>query len=189
MVGIDEVGRGSLAGPLLVVAARQFDQLPPGVTDSKLLTRQLREELFEALVAACRFGEGWVSSVEIDRRGLTGAMRLGVKRSLRSLEVSWDEDIIMDGPYNYLGRSFKRVQCLVDADAQVPLVSAASIYAKVRRDRLMIELARDYPAYGFENHVGYGTPAHRLALADHGPIAGLHRQLFAPVRLLQEQLL
>lgn len=189
MIGIDEVGRGCLAGPLLVVAARQVNDLPDGLADSKILNRGQREGFYRLIIETCQFGEGWVSSLEIDQRGLTGAMCLGVKRALRQLTAAYEEDIIMDGPFNYLPRSFRAVRCLIDADATEPLVSAASIYAKVTRDRFMIQLAKAYPAYGFESHVGYGTPGHRLALTKLGPISGLHRQLFAPVRLLQEQLL
>ncbi len=186
MVGIDEVGRGCLAGPLLVVAARQTAELPADVNDSKVLTREVREAMFEDLIAACQFGEGWVSSSEIDRRGLTGAMRLGVKRALRQLGADRQEEIIMDGPFNYLSRSFKKVQCLIDADALVPLVSAASIYAKVRRDRFMIALAQRHPKYGFDSHVGYATPAHYAALDKHGPLLRIHRRSFRPIYALQE---
>src|SRR3989338_5730926 len=98
MIGIDEVGRGCLAWPLLVVAARQTSGLPQGLADSKLLTRKQRESLFILLQNACKFGEGWVLAAEIDQRGLSGAMRLGAARALRSLGVKHHEKIIVDGP-------------------------------------------------------------------------------------------
>src|SRR3989338_9808700 len=107
MVGIDEVGRGCLAGPLLVVAARQIGALPDGLADSKLLTRTQRESIFELLASNFQFGEGWVKPVEIDSRGLTGAMRLGVKRALKQLNVRKSEEIIMDGPFNYFSKNYK----------------------------------------------------------------------------------
>ncbi len=184
MVGIDEVGRGCLAGPLLVVAARQLADLPVGLTDSKLLSRQQRELLYEPLTAVCVFGEGWVKVAEIDRRGLAGALRLGVARALRALSAVSNEEIIMDGPVNYLPSKFKTVNCLIDADLKVPLVSAASIYAKVTRDRLMAELAPKHPDYGFDSHVGYSTRRHRQALVKFGPLPKIHRYSFMPIHQL-----
>src|SRR5579871_1163865 len=150
MIGVDEVGRGCLAGPLLVVAAKQVGSLPDGLDDSKVLSRVKRERLFQLLVDCCEFGEGWVKPVEINERGLTASMKLGVKRALKQLNVEYEEEIIMDGPINYFSGRYKKVRCLVDADALEPLVSAASVYAKVKRDRYMIELAKRHPRYGFE---------------------------------------
>lgn len=184
MVGVDEVGRGSLAGPLLVVAARQTSDLPDGLKDSKLLSRQVREAMFEPLIKACRFGEGWVESVEIDRLGLGRALRLGVRRSLLALEAGSDEVVIVDGSVNFCPKRFCKAKCLVDADALVPIVSAASVYAKVRRDRFMAELAERFPAYGFDKHVGYGTKQHMEALRELGALKNVHRQIYAPVRRL-----
>ena len=182
MVGIDEVGRGCLAGPLLVVAARKKGRLPKGIKDSKLLTRAQRERLFEELVGVCDFGEGWVTSSEIDKQGLAKAMRLGVARALKNLGTTCTEPIIVDGQVNYLSRKFKNIECLVGADATVRIVSAASVYAKVRRDRFMIELAKKYAGYGFENHVGYFTAGHKLALKNLGPLKSIHRMSFQPLR-------
>lgn len=186
MIGVDEVGRGSLAGPLLVVAARQLSTLPDGVTDSKLLKRHQREQLFERLCQACQFGEGWVKAVEINRLGLTGAQKLGLKRAIRSLKVSYREQIIIDGPINYFSRRYRKVECIIDADEKIPVVSAASIYAKVLRDRFMIELAKRHPRYGFESHVGYATPGHLQALDRFGALKRIHRQFFEPIYKLNE---
>src|SRR6185503_10833036 len=97
MIGIDEVGRGCLAGPLLVVAARAVGELPEGLADSKVLTRAKREELYEALIACCQFGEGWVKASEIDRLGLTAATKLGVKRALRQLGATNTDELAIDG--------------------------------------------------------------------------------------------
>src|SRR5690349_3763707 len=101
IVGVDEVGRGCLAGPLLVVAARQQTELPDGVKDSKILSGTQREEILNMLSICCDFGEGWVKAAEIDRLGLANALRLGVRRALASLKVSAKEEIIMDGSVNY----------------------------------------------------------------------------------------
>jgi ribonuclease HII len=184
MVGVDEVGRGCLAGPLLVVAARAVSDLPKDVADSKILNRSQREELFNRLAQCCQFGEGWVTCAEIDGRGLAAAMRLGVARSLRALGAVKTEKIIMDGPVNYVPKVFKDVQCIIDADALIPLVSAASIYAKVKRDLYMISLKERYPQYGFENHVGYYTPSHRLAIQEYGHLNKIHRISFRPLRTM-----
>jgi len=186
MVGVDEVGRGCLAGPLLVVAARPISQLPAGLADSKLLSRAKREEFFELLIQTCEFGEGWVRPAEINQRGLTGAMRLGVKRALKQLKVDYREEIIMDGPINYFSGGYRRVNCLIDADELVPLVSAASIYAKVKRDRYMIALAQKHPRYGFDSHVGYSTKQHLKALKKFGYLKTVHRRFFAPVYALDQ---
>lgn len=146
------------------------------------MTRQQRESIFKHLTSSVEFGEGWVTPIEIDKWGLAKAMRLGVIRSLKNLGASYAESIIMDGRINYLPRKFRNVRCQVNADALVPVVSAASIYAKVCRDRFMIELAKKHVSYGFENHVGYYTPQHRLALQRFGPLTAIHRLSFKPLR-------
>lgn len=184
MVGIDEVGRGCWAGPLLVVAARQTKSLPKGLKDSKQLSRAKREEIFEALTLSCQFGEGWASVREIDKLGLAGALRIGVTRSLEALGAEIDESIIMDGSVNYVPAEYTKAKCVINADASVPLVSAASVYAKVLRDSYMIKLAKKYPEYGFEKHVGYGTVAHNASLRKYGIINGVHRKSYKPVKTI-----
>lgn len=186
IVGVDEVGRGCLAGPLLVVAARQRGELPEGVRDSKLLSRKQRIELLELLSSCCEFGEGWVKAVEIDRYGLGKALRLGVRRALNGLSIELETEIIMDGKVNYIPRKFKNSKCVIDGDNLVPVVSAASIYAKVRRDNFMFELAKRHPKYGFEKHVGYATRSHLAALDNFGSIKRVHRQFFEPVHRLNQ---
>ena len=181
MIGIDEVGRGAWAGPLLVVAA--CGTLDFAVADSKVLKKAARKQLLPLLQAACRFGEGWVTPAEIDQVGLAGAMRLGVKRALSSLKAQTDDEIIMDGSVNYCGPEFTKVQTVIRADALHPIVSAASIYAKVMRDDFMERLASKLPGYGFEAHVGYGTAKHLAALKQYG-VSQMHRTSFKPVREL-----
>lgn len=181
LIGVDEVGRGSWAGPLLVVAARQTAALPLALADSKTLTRSQRQALLEAIIASCELGEGWVEPEEIDKVGLTAAMRLAVKRALTAIGAEQDELIIMDGNYNYCPASFRQVQCMIKADSSQPIVSAASIYAKVSRDQYMAKMATQYPGYGFEAHVGYGTRLHRQALQALGACR-IHRQSYKPVR-------
>ncbi len=185
MIGIDEVGRGAWAGPLLVVAARQLAELPNGLTDSKQTTKKQREKMFSCLSLTCEIGEGWVTANEIDHHGLAEAMRLGVARALGKLNILPLEEIIMDGTVDYLpdfvkGQSSHTLEA--KADAKYPIVSAASVTAKVLRDRFMTRLGIKHPGYGFEKHVGYGTPAHRLALQTHGAVRDVHRFSFAPVK-------
>lgn len=180
MIGIDEVGRGCWAGPLLVVAARVKTTLPLGLKDSKKLSKKQRDSLFEQIKNTCNLGEGWVEPAEIDELGLTGAMQLGVARALKNLNAKIDDTIIMDGHINYCAADFVNVECVIKADDSHPIVSAASIYAKVLRDTKMTELAKIYPNYGFENHVGYGTKQHLQAMQKLG-ICEIHRKSYKPV--------
>jgi ribonuclease HII len=180
-VGVDEVGRGCWAGPL-VAGAVILDKPIPGLADSKKLTRLQRQRLnIEIRLKAKAFGLGWVTPQELDKIGLTEAVRLAMQRAVAEIKQPFDE-IIVDGNYNYLS-DHTGSTCLVKADDSVPAVSAASILAKVARDTFMYEVAQVYPAYQFEKHVGYGTAAHIQALQEHG-ICDLHRKSFAPVRAL-----
>lgn len=181
IVGIDEVGRGCWAGPLLVVAARAKSELPQGLKDSKQLTATAREKFHQEIIDTCDLGEGWVQPEEIDHHGLAGAMRLGVQRALMNLGVSHDEPIVMDGLVDYCPADFTNVQTVAKADSLHPIVSAASIYAKVTRDAHMARIAQFYPFYGFEKHVGYGTAIHQAALKVHG-VSKLHRRSFKPIQ-------
>lgn len=181
IIGIDEVGRGCWAGPLLVVAARQVTDLPLGLKDSKKLSKAKREKLFHEIAGACELGEGWVSAEEVDSLGLSKAMYMAVERALRSLAATPEEIIIMDGNINYCPPVFTNSQAVIDADANHPIVSAASIYAKVLRDSYMTKQALLHPQYAFEKHVGYGTAAHIAALKTHG-VCELHRLSYKPIK-------
>lgn len=180
IIGIDEVGRGAWAGPLLVVAARAKKTLPVGLMDSKVLSKKRREQLNPLLKESCDFGEGWVSNLEIDELGLTKAMKLGVKRALLALGCQHSARIIMDGSINYCSDEYTKVECVIKADSLYPIVSAASIYAKVVRDNKMRDLALEHPKYGFEKHVGYGTKLHLDVLKQYG-VCELHRLSYKPV--------
>jgi ribonuclease HII len=182
MIGVDEVGRGSWAGPLLVVAARAKTGLPSGIKDSKAMTRTQRLKILNELSICCEFGEGWVSALEIDKIGLSYAIRRGVQYALDSLRAGTDEVIIMDGNVNYCPRRFRQAVCQISADRDVSVVSAASIYAKVTRDAYMRNLNSLYPGYGFDKHVGYGTEFHKLMLKKLGIIPGVHRNSFKPIK-------
>ncbi len=181
IVGIDEVGRGCWAGPLLVVAARAKTELPKGLADSKTLSRNQREALMESIIETCDLGLGWVQSEEIDTLGLTRAMQLGVSRALMQLGAMLDDHIIIDGLINYCSPEFTQVETLAKADSLSPIVSAASVYAKVMRDRHMVRMAKFYPFYGFEQHVGYGTELHRSTLKMFG-VSPVHRRSYKPIQ-------
>jgi len=167
VAGVDEAGRGPLAGP--VVAA--FVVLPPGASvegadDSKRLPRAVREELYEAILArASRVGVGAASVREIDRLNILRATTRAMRRALARLD-SEPCQVVVDGrPVKGLGREHEAV---VDGDALIHSVGCASIVAKVVRDRLMRRLAPRYPGYGWETNVGYGTAQHRAAIRSLG---------------------
>lgn len=184
-VGIDEVGRGCWAGPL-VAGAVLLGQPIRGLADSKVLSAAARTKLAATIqVEAKAYGLGWVAADELDKVGITTAVKMAMQRALQALRMmAGDEytldDVVIDGNYNYLPDE-PNVRCLIMADATVPAVSAASILAKVARDTYMVDMARTYPGYGFESHVGYGTAAHSNALKALG-VCPLHRTSFAPIR-------
>lgn len=179
ILGIDEVGRGCWAGPLVAGAVILAAPIA-GLRDSKQLTK-LRRTFLAAEIKnhALAWSLGWVSAEEVDAMGLTDAVRLAYLRAISGISPRIDK-IVIDGAYNFLS-SDKRATAVVKADQTVPCVSAASIIAKVDRDAYMEEAARRYPDYGFERHVGYGTRAHQLSLESIGPCV-LHRRSFRPVQ-------
>ena len=182
ILGIDEVGRGCWAGPLVVGAVVLGGTEIPGLTDSKALTKKRREALYDEIYAqAGGVGLGWVSASELDEVGLSAALCLATKRAVQAVGSSFHE-IIIDGTVNFLRQTplEAHVALMKKADLLVPSVSAASIVAKVARDRYMAERDVDYAGYGFASHVGYGTAAHRAAIAKLG-VTPEHRLSFAPL--------
>jgi ribonuclease HII len=180
-VGIDEVGRGCWAGPVVSGAVILSDMID-GLKDSKKLSSKKRTDLSNSIQeSAIAFGLGWVSPSELDHIGLTEAVRLSMYRALAKIEAECDE-IIIDGSYNFMSDNPKAV-CIIKADDSVPCVSAASILAKVARDDYMTEQAKLYPDYGFESHVGYGTKRHLENLQKFG-ICKIHRLSYKPIQLI-----
>jgi len=186
MLGIDEVGRGPWAGPLVVGAVVLPDGLViEGLTDSKKLSAKRRVELDSIIrEQALGWGLGWVHADELDEVGLAAALHLATIRAVEAVKVPYYE-IIIDGTINFLKETAKGpyVTTMAKADLLVPAVSAASIIAKVARDAYMAEQDVLYPEYGFASHVGYGTARHSEALAISG-ITPLHRKSFAPIAKL-----
>lgn len=186
ILGIDEVGRGPWAGPLVVGAVVLGGVPIDGLSDSKKLTKKRREALYDEIYAqASAVGLGWVTATEIDEIGLGPALRLATKRAVKEIRVPFHE-IIIDGTINLLADTplESYVTTMPKADLLVPSVSAASIVAKVARDRYMLEQDAVYDGYKFGSHVGYGTAAHWAAIEAHG-VTPLHRLSFAPLAKYQ----
>ncbi len=175
LIGIDEVGRGCLAGPLY--AAAVILQSPIiGLKDSKLLSRLQREKLFDQIIDEALFvGIGFADSVYIDEYGLTKANRYAMEQTLNGLDITYDH-LIVDGNHNFLSH-LPRSKAVIKADQKYPCVSAASIIAKVTRDRIMYLNDKKYPGYNFITNVGYPTPEHYQAISELG-LTPLHRRSF-----------
>ena len=180
IAGVDEAGRGPLAGPV-VAAAVILDELNPikGLADSKKLTALRRERLYDEIRAkalCCSVAQASVE--EIDRLNILQATLLAMRRAVEGLRLK-PVKVLVDG--NRLPVLDVVAEAIVQGDALVPAISAASILAKVTRDRWCLELDAQFPQYGFAGHKGYGTAEHMAALRVHGPCPE-HRRSFAPVR-------
>ena len=195
ILGIDEVGRGPYAGPLVIGACilsvdRAANPWIEELNDSKKLSEKKREELYKIIKERATSATGWVTSAELDEIGMSEALRLATRRAvekIRAEKVPFTE-IIIDGISNFLvGTTLEKyVTTMKKADFLIKEVSAASIVAKVERDNYMKELAKKYPGYGFEKHVGYGTAAHQKAMETLG-LTPEHRRSFGPVAKLATQ--
>ncbi len=190
ILGIDEVGRGPWAGPLVVGAVILGGVEINGLNDSKKLTKKRREILdAEIREKAAVWALGWVSASELDDIGMSQALRLATRRAVEQTQVQCREkslafdEIIIDGMVNFLKDTAleRYVTVMARADGLVPSVSAASIVAKVARDNYMREQDEVYPGYGFGSHAGYGTAKHRAAIEKLG-ICPQHRLSFAPLQ-------
>lgn len=174
--GVDEAGRGPLAGPVVAAAVilPQGIELP-GVNDSKKITEKKRELLFDFVKEnALAYGIGEASETEIDEINILQATFLAMRRAIEALQIPADFALI-DG--NRIAGLSIPAETVVGGDGRVLSIAAASILAKVTRDRYMREMAEQYPQYGFEKHKGYGTKAHYAAIAEYG-ICPLHRKTF-----------
>lgn len=183
IVGIDEVGRGPWAGPLVVGAVVLNGVQIAGLTDSKILSPKRRAMLAAELLASdASVGLGWVHADELDKVGMSKALVEATKRALNEITVPYHE-IIIDGTVNFLADTNKGdfVTLMKKADLLVPSVSAASIIAKVVRDEYMASLDDVYPGYDFASHAGYGTAKHRAAIDTLG-LSPVHRRSFKPLQ-------
>ena len=180
VAGVDEAGRGPWAGPVVAAAViLDPENLPRGIDDSKKLDAEQREEFFSVIHrCACAIGIGQASVAEIDIFNIRRATHLAMTRAVQVLILA-PAFALVDGndppPLPCPARA------LIGGDGRALSIAAASIVAKVTRDRLMVEMCAAHPVYGFSRHKGYGTPEHAFALLTHGPCAE-HRESFAPVR-------
>jgi ribonuclease HII len=178
VAGCDEAGRGPLAGPV-VAAAVVLDpkRMPKGLDDSKKLTAEKREALFEQICATASFAVAYASPARIERDNILRASLWALARAVQALPVA-PQHVFVDGRDKIITPC--DCDAVIGGDALVMSIAAASIIAKVARDRLMCRLAEECPGYGFDNHKGYGVPEHLAALDRLGPTKH-HRRLFAPV--------
>ena len=182
VAGVDEAGRGPLAGPVFAAAVILDDLLPiKGLADSKKLTPKKREHLYDIIKAqALCFCVATASVEEIDRLNILQATLLAMQRAVKGLRLK-PSKVLVDG--NRLPVLAIRAEAIVKGDSKVASISAASILAKVERDRWCVEVDAQFPNYGFLTHKGYGTQVHLRALLEYGPCV-LHRRSFAPVAKL-----
>jgi ribonuclease HII len=181
VAGMDEVGRGPLAGPVAAAAViLDLERLPKGVNDSKALDREEREELYEKILErTIAVAVAFVSAAEIDLINIRQASLLAMRRALAALAVK-PRYVLIDGNDLPLALCCDG-ETIIDGDTKSMSIAAASIVAKVTRDRLMRRLCRVYPVYGFSRHVGYSTGEHLAAIAKHGPCP-YHRLTFSPFK-------
>jgi ribonuclease HII len=186
IAGVDEAGRGPLAGPVVAAAVILCKPRPTGLDDSKKLTAERRAALETTIKRRCQWAIGVVDVEDIDRLNIFGATMLAMTLAVEALcqKIGCDPiEVLIDGNMTPHGRRPEwrwQARPIVGGDALEPCISAASIIAKEHRDSLMREAARAHPHYGWERNKGYGTPDHLAALRTHGPCA-LHRRSFAPV--------
>ena len=189
IIGVDEAGRGPLVGNVVAAAVIFPTNFHiEGLTDSKKLTEKKREDLYFQITSQCSWSIGEASSIEIDQVNILQATMLAMTRAINNLQhqlLSQNKDeifrVLVDG-----NRCPDVDNCyaIVKGDLTEPVISAASVIAKVTRDRQMKELDLRFPEYGFKKHKGYGTKDHLIALSRHVPIDGHHRRTFAPIKNL-----
>ncbi|MEO0442147.1 MAG: ribonuclease HII [Pseudomonadota bacterium] len=185
VAGVDEVGRGPLAGDVVTAAVILDPQRPvEGLNDSKKLTENRREQLFAVICErSLSWAIGRASVAEIDQLNILQASLLAMTRAVAALPVQ-PEHVLVDGPK--LPRWHYPAEAVVKGDSRVAAIAAASILAKVTRDREMVDLDKQYPGYGFAKHKGYPTAAHREAIKTLG-LTPIHRQSYAPVKAVMAQ--
>ncbi|WP_298301994.1 ribonuclease HII [uncultured Erythrobacter sp.] len=186
VIGVDEAGRGPLAGPVVAAAVVLGEQIPAGVADSKKLSAKRRAALDKELRSGCQWAVAVVEPSEIDTLNIFQATMEAMTRCVNDLAAQFDsspEIVLIDGnqtPERRCADWCWPARAIVGGDGIEPAISAASIIAKEWRDRLMVEAAEAHPQYGWKRNKGYGTKEHMEALRKHGPTP-LHRQSFAPV--------
>ena len=194
IAGVDEVGRGPLAGPVVAAAVilnntqATNGRVIKGLADSKVLTAKRREALaLEIKEKALAWSIAEVSVEDIDRLNIFHASLLAMRKAVEGLSIQPDK-VLVDGKFIPPNLQINQVEAVIKGDAKVPAISAASVIAKVYRDKKMTNLAATYPHYGFTQHKGYPTKQHLAALHTYGPCA-IHRKSFAPVKLFANKVI
>lgn len=187
-IGLDEAGRGPWAGPLVVAAVKLKAGmvLPDWICDSKLSNETRIIKAYHEVSPMLDIGLSVIDADAIDSLGLSKAVKQGFVDALNSLGFVDGDEAVVDGNQDYLADQKVKSKFVIDADAIIPIVSAASIVAKFKRDEIMRALAVYYPEYGFERSKGYGTAAHRQALIEHGVVKGIHRLSYKPVKAIEQ---
>ena len=186
-IGVDEAGRGSLVGNVVAAAVSlPSDFHISGLTDSKKLSEKKRDALYRQITQQCEWSVSEASSIEIDQLNVLQATILAMKRAIIDLQEKYARkkrqtifNVMVDGN---LCPDVPNCIAIVKGDLSEPTISAASIIAKATRDSQMRELDKQYPQYGFAQHKGYGTREHFIALSKYGPIKGIHRHSFSPIK-------
>ena len=180
VAGVDEAGRGPLAGPVVAAAVvLDPDNIPDGIADSKALDAEDRRRIYERILAVARVGIGVADVVRIDADNILNAALWAMAQAVARLDCA-PKLVLIDG--NKAPTIDLPTRTIVQGDARCLSIAAASIVAKVARDAMMTELARSFPHYGFDRHKGYGTPEHQAAIARYG-VTPHHRRSFRPVQL------
>lgn len=180
IIGVDEAGRGPLAGPVVAAAAKlkNYCERLQEINDSKKLTEKKREKLFDVINECFDVGVGIATVEEIDSLNILNATFLAMRRAIKNLELEDNEDILVLVDGNFTIREYSgKQEAVIKGDAKSLSIAAASIIAKVTRDRMMVAESDKYPEYHFEKHKGYGTKAHREAILTYGPL-DIHRKTF-----------
>ena len=179
IVGVDEAGRGPLAGPVVaaaVIIIQYFKELEE-INDSKKLTEKKREQLFELIIEKCVVGIGIADEKEIDEINILNATFSAMRRAIKKVNEKTAFDIVLvDGNHKIREYNGKQ-EAVIKGDSKSLSIAAASIVAKVTRDRMLVEMSKEFPEYGFEKHKGYGTKLHREILLEKGPCR-YHRKSF-----------
>jgi ribonuclease HII len=183
IAGLDEVGRGPWAGPIIACAYIEVNPVKNvKIADSKVLNQSQREEAYKVLIRSGLYGVGQASPAEIDQLGLAKANRLAFNRAISALPVKPDL-ILIDGKDKVSLETTNNIpfKTYIRGDSLIRSISCASIIAKVTRDRLMVKMAKQFPDFHFEKHKGYGTLQHRQAIKKHG-VSEIHRKSYKPIQ-------
>jgi len=189
IIGIDEAGRGALAGPVVAAAVvLDLDNPIDGINDSKKLSAERRDILYDKIVSAARkYGVGIATAKEVDEINVLQATFLAMRRAVEIIGSGRDDLMLVDGNQYIAGLSRERQLRVIGGDALSASIAAASILAKVTRDRIMLEYHKNFPCYGFAENKGYGTKIHRIAIAKHG-MCEIHRKTFCGNGTIQIEL-